>query len=82
MKRAAVKRKMVYLYNFCCSLSPLVPCYEAIHHEKLDSERIILYSEGQHCHLEEKAQFNHLAMFALNKGQCYFYRSIAAEGGG
>ncbi len=66
---------------FPLRLSPF-PCYEAIHHEVLDSEEIILYIEGQHHHLEEKAQFNHLPVFALNKGQCYFYHSIAAGGGG
>lgn len=60
---------------------PLSPCYEAIHHKGLDSEEIILYIEGQRCHLEEKAQFNHLPIFALNKGQCYFYHSVAVRRG-
>lgn len=59
---------------------PLSPRYEAIHHKALDSEEIILYIEGQCCHLEKKAQFNHLPIFALNKGQCYFYHSVAVGG--
>ena len=32
---------------------PLFPYYEAIHHQILDSEEIILYIEGQRCRLEE-----------------------------
>lgn len=76
------KRKMFYLYIyhwlFPVFLS-LFPCYEAIHHKILDSEEIILYIEVQRCHLTGKAQFNHLPVFAPNKGQCYFYSSIAAE---
>lgn len=31
--------------------TPLSPCYEAIHHKAQDSEEIILYIEGQPCHL-------------------------------
>lgn len=79
------KRKMFYLCIYHCLLPvslSLCPCYEAIDHEILDSEEIILYIEGQRCHLEEKAQSNHLPVFAFNKGQCYFYPSIEAEGGG
>lgn len=59
---------------------PLSPRYEAIHHKALDGEEIILYIEDQCCHLEGKAQFNHLPIFALNKGQCYFYHSVAVGG--
>lgn len=45
------------LFASCLSLPrslSLLPCYEAIHHKILDSEEIILYIAGQHCHLEEK----------------------------
>lgn len=77
-------RKMIPFRAIVCLLLPLPSaCYEAIHHEILDREPIILYIEGQRRRLREGiAEFNHLPVFALNKGQCYFYRSIAAGGGG
>lgn len=73
----------LYIYHWLVPVFfALFPCYEAIHHNILDSVEIILYIEGQRCHLMGKAQFSHPPVFALSKGQCYFYLSIAAEGGG
>lgn len=51
----------------------LVPRNEAIHHEILDSEGIILYiADGNTVSLEEEKP-NTVLVFALNKGRGYFY---------
>lgn len=52
-----------------------MPCYEAIHHKVLDSEEIILYIEGQLCHLVgvgRRGGFTHLPVVALNKERGFF----------
>lgn len=49
------KRKMLNVCTiaivYFLAGTPLLPCYEAIHHKAQDSEEIILYIEGQPCHL-------------------------------